>query len=133
MERRERILEAHMGDKSMIIIGTLDLRHVDGEDWKLLMPLSVQWKNRAFDVRQGFETDLASIPRVVRGLVPRGRNETRAAVVHDWLYRGHENGWKREEADELFLEAMAEDGVGWLRRRVIHRAVRMFGLWSWKG
>ena len=117
----------------MIITGPLDIRHVGGENWRLLAPLAVEWNSMEFDVRAGFKTDLASVPRVIRGLVPKGRNETRGAVVHDWLYRGHEAGWTRLEADSLFLAAMDEDGVGWLRRQTIYRAVRAFGMWSWKG
>ena len=50
----------------MIVIGSLDLRHVGGENWKLLSPLDVVWRDYDFTVDVGFITALASIPRIVR-------------------------------------------------------------------
>ena len=119
----------------MIVTGALEVRYLGNGDWGLISPLRVTWKVRpAFHVVKGFKTDLASIPRIVRSLVPKGRNETRAAVVHDWIYRGRcEQRFTRAEADRLFLDIMEEDGVGWLRRWAIYSGVRAGGWASWKG
>lgn len=116
-----------------IVLGSLDLRHVEGENWELLAPLNVTWGDYEFQVKEGFLTDLASIPRVVRWLVPKGRNESKAAVVHDWLYRHDFCRMSRAEADALFLAIMEECGVGGIRRQVIYRAVRIAGGFSWGG
>lgn len=109
-----------------IITGDLDIRHVGGKDWRLLKTLTVCWRDREFYVMEGFVCDLTSKWSKVG-------NEVKAAVAHDHLYRGNEAGWTRKEADQLFLDAMEEDGVSWITRRSYYRAVRMFGMFSWKG
>jgi hypothetical protein len=54
-----------------------------------------------------------------------------AALIHDYLYsKASSFHITREQADQIFLDAMDDLGVGWLIRRTIHRAVRLGG---WKG
>ena len=117
-----------------IVTGSLDIRHLEGENWLLLAPLSVVRPLLFdFDIPAGFVTDLASVPRAARWLIPKGRNESLGAVVHDFIYRGHVPGITRAQADRLFLEIMEQSGVGWWRRQAIYRAVRAGGWASWKG
>lgn len=82
-------------------------------------------------VPKGYITDGASIPRFLWGIVghPFGRY-AQAAVVHDLCYE--KNLYSRKRSDEIFLEAMQVLGVPWLTRRIIFRAVRMFGWISYK-
>ena len=79
----------------------------------------------------GFETDGASIPRLLWWLYSPWGSYAKAAVIHDYLYR--ETCRPRIECDRIFLEAMAVLGVWWGRRHIIYRAVRMFGWLARKG
>ena len=79
----------------------------------------------------GFVSDYASIPRVFRGLVSGSDNTKLPSVLHDYLYR--KGIGKRKWADQLFLDAMKESGVPWLKRRMVYSAVRVGGWASWKG
>lgn len=70
-----------------------------------------------------FETDLASIPRIARILIPKNDRHRAPAVVHDYLCRSWPTK-KRHTADHIFLEAMKLAGVGAIRRRLMYSAVR---------
>ena len=84
-------------------------------------------------VPQGFETDLASVPRQVWHRFPRWGPWSGAAIVHDWLYRTKPNGVDRIQADRVFRDLMREDRVTWGDQRMIYRAVRDFGDGAWRG
>lgn len=84
----------------------------------------------AVEVPRGFVTDYASIPTPFRALFARQGRYSRAAVVHDYLY------WtqrcSRLQADNLFMIAMKESGVGAGRRSAIYEAVRRGGGVAWR-
>ena len=80
-------------------------------------------------VPAGFVTDFASIPRFLwTELSPVGEHKL-AAVVHDYLY------WfqpcEREEADNLLMIAMMEDGVSDIQRGSVYTGVRVGGKDAW--
>ena len=75
-------------------------------------------------VPTGFVTDLASIPRVFRLLMPKNGRHRAAAIVHDYLCR-LKMDFSRVKADKIFLEAMKLQGVPKLRRWLMYRAVRL--------
>jgi hypothetical protein len=73
----------------------------------------------------GFETDLASIPRVLRAVFSVNGAHRKAAVLHDYLYsRGL---CSRKRADRLFKLAMKETAVPWWKRNLMFAGVRMGG------
>jgi hypothetical protein len=76
-------------------------------------------------VPAGYVTDFASVPRLLWAIEPPLGDAGKAAVLHDWLYETGERS--RAEADAIFLEAMKVLEVEWWKRRLIHRAVRLFG------
>jgi len=79
-------------------------------------------------VPEGFETDLASIPRMFRWLLPQNDGHHRAAaIVHDYLCR--ERQVPRSVADSVFLEAMTALGEHTWRRYTMYGAVRLFSIW----
>lgn len=81
-------------------------------------------------VPSGFVTDGASIPRVFWNIMGPQGQWFYAAIIHDFLYSVHSNTRFRAtrlEADEIFLDAMKDLGVPWLKRHTIYRAVRLFG------
>jgi hypothetical protein len=74
-------------------------------------------------------TDLASIPPAFRWLLAPNGPFTKAACLHDYLYktRGMWGRYGREACDRIFLEAMLATGVTDEQARIIHRAVRIGG------
>ena len=98
--------------------------------WLLLEPLiyeSARWGKIV--VPAGFDTDLASIPQAAQSFISKVGRHTAPSVVHDWLYVSApvRNEDVRKRADQIFLEAMKGEGVGWWTRSVMYRAVRDFG------
>ena len=58
----------------------------------------------------------------MRWLIPRVGNHGMASVLHDHLCEY--KGVSRKTADKIFLEAMENSGVGWLKRRTMYFGVR---------
>ena len=85
------------------------------------------------EVPVDFLTDGASVPRVFWGILSPFGDYFGAALIHDFLYSPHNRRFDRATCDRIFLAAMKDAGVPWLRRRVIYRAVRLGGWASFKG
>ena len=104
-------------------------------EYKLLEPLRVYWDDGFFEVSEGFVHDGPSIPNRLRGLVYYTHRLLRASIAHDYLYAragpGCPHLWSRERCDRLFLEGLAIDGVGLVRRQVMWAAVRAGGVQAW--
>ena len=81
---------------------------------------------RIVSVPAGFETDLASVPRLPLAYLLAGNTAHQAAVVHDWLI--HQIPWK--QAADVFAEAMEASGVPAWRRGLMWAAVRVHGLFK---
>lgn len=115
----------------------LIIKPVHDDEWELVEPLDYlhEPSGRYIIAPAGFQMDLASIPRVVRPLIPVHGLYTRAAVIHDWLYANKGDvpagNFSRAEADRVFLDAMGELGVGWFKRRAMYAAVRTGGWLAW--
>jgi uncharacterized protein DUF1353 len=108
----------------------LVVQQVGDRDWRLVQPLTYQGNKEPFEVPLGSETDFASVPTLFQWLIPRSGRYTKAAVLHDHLWRhGHELGIPRSDADGVFRRAMAELRVPFLRRWVMWAAVRWPSLW----
>lgn len=111
----------------------IDVRDLkDGRNYALLRTLayctgveSVPPADRTIRVPKGFVTDFASIPRGLWNIFPPMGKYNGAAIVHDYLYR--RTIWERQTCDQVFEEAMQVLGVNWLSRKLIYRAVRLFG------
>lgn len=97
--------------------------------------LTVRWRGRVVTVPAGFESDGASVPRLLwSSISPRLDPRTlRGAVVHDYLYRTAPENWTRKEADTLFYEFIREDGLSWWAAKKAFWGVRLFGGKSWRG
>lgn len=96
-------------------------------------------------VNKGFRTDFASVPFLIRWLVPARYVYNQAAVVHDHLYKyktirvivlekGRVMGYRarpepatRKEADKIYYEAMLVLGRNKAVTWIMYKAVRMFG------
>ena len=80
-------------------------------------------------VKEGFETDFASVPRIFWRILPPDGQYTQAAVLHDFLY--NQQLFPRKKCDGVFLEAMEVLEVPKWKRLMIYRAVRIFGWMYW--
>jgi hypothetical protein len=92
-------------------------------------------------IPKDFETDFASIPRLLQNVLsPIGRYRN-AAIVHDWLYRQRvitdvvakkARLCERIEADRVLLEGMRVLGVRWTQRAAVYAGVRVGGWMAWR-
>ncbi|MCX8016371.1 MAG: DUF1353 domain-containing protein [Rhodocyclaceae bacterium] len=109
------------------------LEIVGANRWRLAEPFEYHVgaypSEEVVRVPAGFETDLASIPRLFWPILPPQGRYAKAAILHDWLYALGPAGdaAARRRADEIFLEAMAVLGCPAWQRRPIYWAVRLFG------
>lgn len=118
----------------------IELREIGAEApyrWLLFADLEYQAApdRDAVTVVAPFQTDLASVPRLLTWLIPRYGLYTKAAVVHDYLCQ---NAPDRFAADAVFLEAMSELEVPRLRKRLMWAAVswatvggHLLRRWAW--
>jgi len=114
---------------------------VQDKTWRLEAPYSYRHGGNTIRVPALFEFDLASIPRSFWWLVAPFELSIAAPLLHDFLYRyggkppegaiAPPRTYTREEADLLFREVMAEEGVPAWRRFAAYRAVRWFGGQAW--
>lgn len=83
-------------------------------------------------VLAGFVYDGASVPRIFWRLIgsPFTGLYAPAALVHDVLYGAQVT--TRKEADGVFLALMKVYGVGFVKRQLIYRALRIGGWASWR-
>lgn len=78
-----------------------------------------------YDVEEGFETDLASIPAFMRIFFSKVGVSRKPAVFHDHMY---ENKWKtRKACDKIFKRMLKERGMGRFQVWCFYRGVRAFG------
>ncbi len=101
--------------------------------WATVDPLSYEigckGSGLTITVPDGFETDLASIPRLLWPIfAPHDPRYAAAAVVHDYLYRW--DGFTKVAADAVFYEAMRVLNVPRWRALIMYFAVRLWNEWK---
>ncbi len=113
--------------------------HAVSRAWELTKSFEVLWEGDlpggldapiVFFVKAGFITDLASIPRAVRSIIPQVGRHIQPSIAHDWCYES-KTSLTQAESDLLYLDGMKAVGVRWLRRRAMYAAVRAFGWTLW--
>jgi hypothetical protein len=113
------------GQDSKVVV-----EQVDDTNWITREELVYQGKQQTFVVPVGSPTDFASVPRVFVWLLPRYGRYTKAAILHDHLWRDLAStgqiSWV--DADALFRRAMRDLGVPFLRRWLMWSAVRWAAL-----
>jgi len=101
----------------------------DPKDWVVVKELIYHARLRDFVVEPGMHTDFASVPRAFVWFLPRYGRYTKAAIVHDHLWREEvPRTISRIEADGIFRQAMRELDVPFLRRWMMWGAVRLGAL-----
>jgi hypothetical protein len=88
---------------------------------------------RNITVPAGFETDLASVPRLPIVYMMWGDRAHREAVLHDYLYRiDSVPVLPRWDCDQLFRQAMVSRGNPWWISQPMYWGVRLGGWLSYK-
>jgi hypothetical protein len=110
----------------------VDVRQLDDKNWRLLLRLDYQGQSEPFEVPVGSDTDFASVPRVFVWFLPRYGRYTKAAILHDYLWRERaaKGTMSYIDADGTFRRAMRELGVPFLRRWILWAAVRWAALFK---
>lgn len=113
----------------------IELSPVHGEErlWYLDEDWPVTIDGQTVTVPKGFQTDLATTPRILWsfGFEPFGY-WTEAAALHDFLYTApHVPGIDREKADKVFRIGMLECGAPKWKAWVMWAAVRLFARSHW--
>ncbi len=109
---------------------TVDVQQVDDREWRLLSELRYEGNTQAFIVPVGTTTDFASVPRAFVWFLPRYGRYTKAAILHDHLWRVAVPAGELSlpDADGIFRRAMRELEVPFLRRWLMWAAVRIGAL-----
>lgn len=114
-------------------LGKIRIEPVGNGLWKVCIAFSyISNKGERIDIPEGFIFDGASIPRFLWSVVghPLEQIYLAAACIHDYLYV--KQYYTRRRSDGIFLEAMRDKGVAWLRRTMMWLAVRIFGREPWE-
>lgn len=118
----------------------LNIRVIGNRSWMLLDDLvfySAVYRG-LFVAPAGFQTDLASIPRLVWNVFPKVGLHDKAAVIHDAAYANALMTFEdrlarrriftvKDVADTLFREGMEAEGVNVCSRWFMYRTVLVFG------
>lgn len=83
-------------------------------------------------IPEGFLTDGASIPQAFWNIFSSTGKAFYPGVSHDFDYSPLSPCVDRLDADRELLAGLEEVGMGWTKRHLIYRAVRMFGGRFWK-
>lgn len=111
----------------------LILRYIDGKKWEVVGAFNYHTDvslggQPPFTVKipSGFLTDFASVPMIFWNIFSPTGSYGKAAVIHDFLYRGP-HVVSKDTADKVFNEAMKALGTGFFTRTILYNAVRVFG------
>ncbi len=102
----------------------------DPKFWELTKPITYRARKRDFTADPRMHTDFASIPRMFVWFLPRYGRYTKAAILHDHLWRVEVRHHQitRRDADGIFRQAMRQLEVPFLRRWIMWAGVRWASL-----
>ena len=80
-------------------------------------------------VPAGFKWDGGSVPRFLWPLLDPWGSASKAFLLHDYLYQTQQRS--RLVSDAIFMEAMEVLGVGFVKRKLLYRGVRLGGWVAW--
>lgn len=94
------------------------------------MPIRFTVNEKVYVIPKNFETDLASIPKLIWPVMaPAHSSLIRAAIIHDWFYR-KTCEFTRLKTDLIFYHMLKNDGVSTLKASIMYYVVRLFG-WNY--
>ena len=112
----------------MGFVTDLVVRQTGDEDWVVTADLVYEGNRERFVVPAGASTNFASVPKPCRWLIPMSGRHSKAAVLHDHLWRARPRVCTYAEADGLFRRALHDLDVPLLRRWIMWAAVRWVSL-----
>lgn len=120
-----------MAASAPVFLTDLDLRAIGQDRWLLLAPFKVRSAvlKAELSVPQGFESDLASVPRLPFVYWTVGARARKGAIVHDHLYQFQPVS--RRKADAVFYELAALE-EGWVIAGLMWTGVRAGGWITWR-
>jgi len=92
--------------------------------FRVLEDYVVEYAGMKIVVPAGFETDLATVPRIFFSIFPPDGKYKEAAVVHDFLLST--KVLSRRKCDKIFFGLIRESNVGIIKAWTIYLAVRTF-------
>lgn len=105
----------------------------DGTTWVLARhfgyEVGAEGSGDTIEVPVGFQTDFASVPRLLWVFLPKWGTYGNASVIHDWLY--WDQSRPRAAADAIFREAMGVLNVRPLTKLLMYQAVHLLGFIAW--
>ena len=102
---------------------------IEGEIRTTLSSITFVSKEGTIIVPIGLETDLGSIPRILRGIFPNDGKAMFAYILHDFLYR--DGLFSRSICDDILEEAMEYLKVGWFTRKSVRAGLKVGGWAAW--
>lgn len=112
---------------------TIDIVSVDDTTFKTAKPMTYIGAKDTIIVPAGQDTDFASVPTGITWLISRYGRWTKAAILHDYLWRQAPNGITKQEADGIFRRALRELGVPMYKRHIMWSAVRLTSIFKYGG
>jgi hypothetical protein len=104
-------------------------RLITKKRWELTKNISIKiflWK---ITIPKGTITDFASVPRILKWLLPDDAIYSIASVVHDYLYHTHKTSkWL---ADAFFYEILKMEKIRKPIAFIMWLAVFLFGYFAW--
>jgi hypothetical protein len=119
----------------MRLLTPLKVELGNGKKWRLAERFIVYTEQAGeeriwIEVKEGFETDFASIPKVFMPFLEWRDKFNKAAVVHDWLY--DIKIFDRKTSDKIFLELQLALGINKYKAYLFYFVVRIFGWMHWR-
>jgi hypothetical protein len=125
---------AALASMTTFLKAKVQVEQVDDQNWLVLQAFDYQGKDKLYVVPVGQSTDFASVPRLFVWLLPRYGRWTKAAVLHDHLWRDEVGTGPGKtayiDADGIFRRAMRELDVPFLKRWIMWGAVRWGALFK---
>lgn len=111
--------------KQVDFVTQLSLTVLMDNSFRLAADFFVSLEGELLCIPEGFETDLASVPRIPLVYLAVGGRGHKAAVLHDWLYES--SMFPRLVCDQYFYHALRESGVNAIYARAMYAGVRAGG------
>ncbi len=138
-KRRQLVIISVMGVLFFLALPTPpDLHHVIFYDPPCIKPhnsyhyytcqdILVNIDDYLFKIPKHFDTDLASIPRIMWIFIsPNYSKVVAPAMLHDYLYQCPQ-AYNRKMIDEIFYDGLVQGGVNKYTAFLMYLGVRMFG------
>lgn len=111
----------------VVFVNQACIKPFEGYEYHTCKPMRVRIDGEKIIVPGNFDTDLASIPRILWPiLAPQYSGFVAPAILHDYLYRCNAIG-NRKYADDVLYSALIAEDISNFTASKFYLAVRLFG------